>query len=267
MDKTPAALPVVDTAGSPSLADSLSGAFDPVRLRADRLAKVREMMHRTGLTAVVLFDPFNQRYATGSRNMFGYFLRNSTRYVYVPLDGPVILFEYPGSQHVSTWLETIDEARTSKVVWSSVNQKDTATARPFAGEIAELAKARGDGRPRVGLDRCFHMQALALQEHGVEVVDCQADLLHTRRLKTPDEIACLALSMSASEAAVAAVERAIRPGVSENDLFAEMYRETIAGGGEFIETRLLASGPRSNPWFQEASDRRVRPTELVLLDT
>jgi Xaa-Pro aminopeptidase len=46
-----------------------------------------------------------------------------------------------------------------------------------------------------------------------------------------------------------------------------MYQSVIAGGGEFIETRLLSSGPRTNPWFNEASSRKVRPGELVALDT
>jgi len=46
-----------------------------------------------------------------------------------------------------------------------------------------------------------------------------------------------------------------------------MYGEVIRQGGEFIETRLLTSGPRTNPWFSEASGRRVRPGELVALDT
>jgi Xaa-Pro aminopeptidase len=46
-----------------------------------------------------------------------------------------------------------------------------------------------------------------------------------------------------------------------------MYHEVIRQGGEFIETRLLSSGQRTNPWFNEASGRRVRPGELVALDT
>ena len=43
---------------------------------------------RPATARVVLFDPYNQRYATGSRNMFGYFLRNSTRYFFIPAEGP-----------------------------------------------------------------------------------------------------------------------------------------------------------------------------------
>ncbi len=253
--------------GAQLISDCQPGAFDPVALRAGRLRRLREMMRADGLAAVVLFDPYNQRYATGSRNMFGYFLRNSTRYIYVPAEGNIVLFEYPGSAHISTCLETIDENRTSKVVWSSVNSRDQQTASPFAAEIADLVRADGGGETRIGLDRCFHLHALALEEQGLTVEDCQQRLLHTRRLKTPEEIACLTMSMSGTEAAVARVEEAIAPGVSENELFAHMYQGVIEGNGEFIETRLLSSGPRTNPWFNEAGGRRVRAGDLVALDT
>ncbi|MGD8710360.1 MAG: Xaa-Pro peptidase family protein [Ectothiorhodospiraceae bacterium] len=247
--------------------DSVPTAFDPKALRAGRLRRLREMMAEKGYAAVVLFDPYNQRYATGSRNMFGYFLRNSTRYIYVPLEGPVILFEYPGSAHVSTWLETIDESRTSKVVWSAVNQRDNLNSDPFAREIADLVRQHGGGNLHVGLDRCSHILALSLEAQGLTVGDCMQDTLHCRRLKTPEEVACLAQSMAATEGAVADVEAAIKPGVSETDLFATMYGSVIRNGGEFIETRLLNSGPRTNPWFNEASDRIVRPGELVAMDS
>lgn len=266
MNPQPPAPPVVPS-GPAFAGDAIPTAVDPERLRGERLARLRAMMAEQDYAAVVLFDPYNQRYATGSRNMFGYFLRNSTRYLFVPQQGPVILFEYPGSAHVSTCLETIDEARTSKVVWSSVNQRDGAVARPFAQEIAELLRERGGAGGKLGLDRCSHILAVALQAEGVTVEDCQQHILHARRIKTRDEIACLALSMAGCEAAVDAMAREIRPGVSETELFAKMYGEVIAGGGEFIETRLLSSGPRTNPWFAESSDRRLRPGELVAMDT
>jgi Xaa-Pro dipeptidase len=38
-------------------------------------------------------------------------------------------------------------------------------------------------------------------------------------------------------------------------------------GGEWIETRLLSSGGRTNPWFQECDDRVIRPGDLVSFDT
>jgi Xaa-Pro aminopeptidase len=249
------------------ISDTEPNSVDTRRLRAGRLANLRSMMREKEYAALLLFDPNNQRYATGSRNMFGYFLRNSTRYFFVPTEGPIILFEYPQSAHVSTCLETVQEARNSKIVWSSVAGRDADTASPFAAEIADLVRQYGRGSKKLGLDRCGHLQALALERAGCNVTDCQQEILHTRRIKNDEEIACLRLSMAASESAVATVREAVRPGVSEQELFALMYGEVIRQGGEFIETRLLTSGPRTNPWFSESSGRRVRPGELVALDT
>ncbi len=242
-------------------------SVDTLKLRAGRLTRLRDMMREKDYAALLLFDPFNQRYATGSRNMFGYFLRNSTRYFFVPTEGPIILFEYPQSAHVSTCLETVQEARRSKIVWSSVLGHDVDTAGTFALEIADLVREHGRGSRKVGLDRCGHLLALALQREGCTVTDCQQEVLHVRRIKTDEEISCLRLSMAAAEFAVAGVREAVRPGVSEQELFALMYGEVVRHGGEFIETRLLSSGPRTNPWFNEASGRRARPGELVVLDT
>jgi Xaa-Pro aminopeptidase len=247
--------------------DTEPASVDTLALRSGRLARLRAMMREQEYAAVLLFDPFNQRYATGSRNMFGYFLRNSSRYFFVPTEGPIILFEYPQSAHVSARLETVAEIRHSKIVWSSVAGRDAQTARPFAQEIADLVREFGGGSRKVGLDRCGHLLALALESQGCEVMDCQQQILHVRRIKTAEEVACLKLSMAACEFAVAAVRDAVKPGVSEQELFALMNEQVIRHGGEYIETRLLTSGARTNPWFAESSVRRVRPGELVALDT
>jgi Xaa-Pro aminopeptidase len=258
---------VADAAGGMWLSDTEPPFIDTRLLRQERLERLRAWMSEAGYGGVVLFDPYNQRYATGSRNMFGYFLRNSTRYFFIPTQGPIVLFEYPQSYHVSLPLETVDEARPSKLAWSSVSGRDDETAGPFADEIIDLLKTHGRGSMKLGLDRCGHLQALALERRGADVKDCQGEILTVRAVKTPQEIRCLIESMSGAEAAVAAVREAIRPGVSENELFAVMYHEVIRQGGEFIETRLLSSGQRTNPWFNEASGRKVRPGELVALDT
>jgi Xaa-Pro aminopeptidase len=256
-----------DTSNGMWLSDTEPPAVDTKKLRDGRLAKLRTWMKQAGYGAVLLFDPYNQRYATGTRNMFGYFLRNSTRYFFVPASGPIILFEYPQSYHVSAVVETVNETRPSKLVWSSVSGRDGETAGTFAGEIADLMRQYGGGSKKVGLDRCSHLQALALEKLSLTVTDCQGELLAVRAIKTPEEIQCLQVSMTGAESAVAAVRDAVRPGITENELFAVMYHEVIRQGGEFIETRLLSSGQRTNPWFNEASGRRVRPGELVALDT
>ncbi len=256
-----------DTSNGMWLSDTEPPAVDTKKLRDGRLARLRAWMAQAGYGGIILLDPYNQRYATGTRNMFGYFLRNSTRYFFIPVSGPIVLFDYPQSYHVSAVVDTVSEVRPSKLVWSSVSGRDNETAGPFAAEIAELMRAHGGGSTKVGMDRCSHIQALALEKRGLQVVDCQGEILAVRAIKTPEEIQCLQISMTGAESAVAAVRDAVRPGVTEIDLFAVMYHEVIRQGGEFIETRLLTSGQRTNPWFNEASGRRVRPGELVALDT
>jgi Xaa-Pro aminopeptidase len=250
-----------------SLADTEPTTFDPVRLRRERLKRVRKMMSDEGYAGCVLLDPFNQRYATGTRNMFQYFLRNSTRYLFIAANGPVVLFDYPGSAHVSEVVETVDESRTSKLVWSSITGKELESAGVFADEIAELIGSYGTGNKRVGLDRCSYGVASALLKRGCTPIDFQEDMIQVRAVKTDDELACLKLSMISTEEGVYNLRAAIRPGITEQALFARLYSTVIETGGDFIETRLLSSGHRTNPWFNEASDKKVRSGDLVALDT
>jgi Xaa-Pro aminopeptidase len=249
------------------LSDTEPPSVDTKKLRDGRLRRLRAWMAKAGYGGVLLYDPYNQRYATGTRNMFGYFLRNSTRYFFIPTTGPIVLFDYPQSYHVSSVVDTVDEVRPSKLVWSSVSGRDGETAGSFGAEIAELMRQHGNGSTKIGMDRCTLLQANALQSHGLEVADCQGEILAVRAVKTPEEIQCLHISMTGAESAVAAVREAMKPGITENELFAVMYYEVIRQGGEFIETRLLSTGQRTNPWFNEASGRRLRPGELVALDT
>jgi Xaa-Pro aminopeptidase len=250
-----------------SLADTEPTSFDPVRLRRERLARVRKMMSDNGYAGCVLLDPFNQRYATGTRNMFGYFLRNSTRYFFIAANGPVVLFDYPGSAHCSEVVETVAESRTSKLVWASITGKDAESAGVFADEIADLVRMYGVGNKRVGIDRCSHSMATALIKRGFDPIDFQEDMIRVRAIKTDDEISCLKLSMISTEEGVHNLRAAIRPGITEQALFAKLYSTVIETGGDFIETRLLSSGHRTNPWFNEASDKKVRAGDLIALDT
>ena len=68
------------------------------RLRAYRLDRVRQALESNGLGAVVLFDPCNIRYATGTRNMAVWTLHNHVRCTFVPAQGLPVLFEFGGGR-------------------------------------------------------------------------------------------------------------------------------------------------------------------------
>ena len=89
---------------------------DMKRMRAYRLGRVREQLHAHDLAGIVLFDPINIRYATGSRNMSVWTLHNAARYCFIATEGPVVLFEYGNAFHLADGIETIDELRPA-VSW------------------------------------------------------------------------------------------------------------------------------------------------------
>lgn len=65
----------------------------------------------------------------------------------------------------------------------------------------------------------------------------------------------------------ARMREALRPGITENYLWSILAQTNIELGGEWLECHLLASGGRTNPWYQEASDKLIRSGDLVAFDT
>ena len=78
---------------------------------------------------------------------------------------------------------------------------------------------------------------------------------------------CLQLSVDVADVAVQRMREALVPGMTENQLWSILHQTNIAHGGEWVEARLLASGPRTNPWFQESSNRTIEAGDLVAFDT
>ena len=88
-----------------------------------------------------------------------------------------------------------------------------------------------------------------------------------RAIKGEDEINAMRCAVHATDSAIKVMHDHLEPGVSEQRLWSYLHAENIARGGEWIETRLLSSGPRCNPWYQECSGRIIQNGELVGFDT
>jgi Metallopeptidase family M24 len=125
----------------------------------------------------------------------------------------------------------------------------------------------GGRNRRLAIDRCDPWIAQHLLKRGVELFDAQEPLEQARKIKSAEEIACLRLAMKVCDAGVARLRERLRPGLTENQIWATLHETNIAHGGDFIECRLLASGTRTLPWFQEASHRVVNAGEIVTFDT
>jgi Xaa-Pro aminopeptidase len=238
------------------------------RVEAARLDRVREQAAAHRLSAVILFDPVNIRYACGARNMQVYTARNPSRYLFVPVEGPVVLFEYRSCEHLAADLATIDEIRPAQTIMPLYSgNKHEGFLRTFVAEIEELVARHGVFGRRVGIEAATTGAVLVLDRAGFDVIDAQIPIEKARSVKVPGEIDLIRASLRLTEAAVAAMEARLRPGITEAELWSHLHRALIAGGGDYIETRLLTSGPHTNPWLQETSERVIEPGDLVALDT
>ncbi|MBT5849943.1 MAG: aminopeptidase P family protein [Acidimicrobiaceae bacterium] len=242
--------------------------IDMGAVRAFRLGRVRKQMTRYGVDACLLFDPVNIRYASGSRNMQVFSARNPARYLFVALDGPVILFEFAGCFHLSAGLETIDEIRPATTASYVAAGDDIAESeQAWARQIASLIREHCGAGATVGIERVNAGAALALAAEEFTIVDAQQPVERARAIKSAEELKCVRSSLRATENAVDALRAAIEPGITEQQLWSVLHQAVIAQGGDYVETRLLSAGARTNPWFQEASHNVLGANELVALDT
>ena len=117
------------------------------------------------------------------------------------------------------------------------------------------------------MDRLGAPAYLALARRGVTIRDSGPVTQEARRVKTPQERSLLDLNGAMVMEMLAAFESAIAPGVSERELLAVLADEMIRRGGEYLATNTVCSGPNTNPWRAEATDRRLEPGDLVYVDT
>ena len=245
-----------------------SAAVDPAALYRSRMARLKAEMRSREIPAVVLTDPVNVRYATGARNMQVFSSRNPARYLFVALEGPTILFEFEGCHHLADGLDTIDEVQPAITVsYVAAAERLEEMNRRWTAQVADLLKQHNAGSKRVGVERFNPLAVMALEAEGFEVLDAQEPVERARAIKTPEELPAIRASIAATERAVARLREAIEPGITENQLWSVLHASVIADDCDYVETRLLNSGVRTNPWFQETGGKVIEPGELIALDT
>ncbi len=245
-----------------------SEGIDLAALRRYRQQRVRTEMAKRNIAAVILSDPINIRYATGTRNMQVFSQRNSPARYLLLTDDRSILYEFTGCAHMAKGFATVDEVRpalTASFVAAGpgIVERERAWAREMAATVRELVGADAT----VGLERLNAGASIALGRSGLRIVDAQEPVEMARAIKSDDEIKCIAASLRATEIAVGRLRDAIRPGLTENELWSVLHQSVIAQNGDYCETRLLSSGARTNPWFQETATKVLGENELIALDT
>ena len=241
---------------------------DLPHIRRYRLEEVRKQLRKFDYAGIVLFDPLNIRYATDSTNMQLWVTHNAARYVFVPTDGPVVMFDYSTTGFLSSHSEVVDEIRTATSwFYFTAGDRYEEKAQAWAAEIADLVKLHGAGNIRLAIDRCNPEGLHALNRHGISVHNGEEVMELARLIKCEEEIKAMRCAIHACEVSMEVMRQHMLPGVTEQRLWSYLHAENIARGGEWIETRLMASGVRCNPWFQECSSKIIESGEFVAFDT
>ena len=246
---------------------------DLQEMRRYRWSRLTDHVVARDYGGLLMFDPLNIRYATDSTNMQLCNTHNPFRAVLLCADGYMVIWDYKNSPFLSAFNPLVREARSgADFFYFDRGDKAYDAALVFAAQVRDLIVEHGSGNMRLAADKPMMHAVRALQAQGFEIMEGEEVTEKARSIKGPDEIKAMRCASHACEASVRAMEdfaRANVPGggVSEDDIWAVLHAENIRRGGEWIETRLLASGPRTNPWFQECGPRIVQNNEIVAFDT
>ena len=235
-------------------------------IQRHRVARIRGRLAAADCAAIVLFDPVNIRYATGTRNMQVWTMHNVCRYAVVFEHGDVVLFELGSSSHLARPYAA-DIRPSLSTDFMAVGARGQEMARRWCESMRALLLEKGVGDGRLAIDRADLLLAQESERQQLRLVEGQSVMERARAIKSVDEVEALRRSLHTCERSVAAMRDRLEPGMRESDALAMLIEGSIRRGGEYPETRLLSSGPRTNPWFQETADRVIENGDLLAFDT
>ncbi|MEO9778341.1 MAG: dimethylsulfonioproprionate lyase DddP [Sedimentitalea sp.] len=242
-------------------------------MRDYRWARLTQHLVDRDYGGLLMFDPLNIRYATDSTNMQLWNTHNPFRAVLLCADGYMVMWDYKNAPFLSKFNPLVREQRSgADLFYFDRGDKVDIAADNFANEVRVLMNEHAPGNTRLAVDKVMLHGLYALQAQGFDIKEGEEVTEKSRSIKGPDEILAMRCASHACETAVQAMEEFARAKVpdaevSEDDIWAVLHAENIRRGGEWIETRLLASGPRTNPWFQECGPRIAQPNEIISFDT
>ncbi len=215
-----------------------------------RLARLRSGLEGLGAGAAILHEPDTIRWAVGATSAHVW----PAALIVTPDEAVAVIFASKEAASVATRQVVMPGIRRDREV-----RHYEELAQAAAPWIASLGR---DGRPvAVDLFGAPAWITAALTAAGAPAVDLARLLVRLRRRKEADELAIIEHNVAIADLALAAAGEAIRPGVTELDVYQairhavdEAAGTSVEFGGDFMAgpgggetggaptTRLLASG-------------------------
>ncbi len=237
--------------------------FNQSDLICERHHRLLAIMSEQDIPAVLTSNPINILYATGVRNMTVFSLMGPFRFALILATGSAIMWEFAGCEHLVNGNPVVTDVRPApgiSPIWGASYSEE------IDGFIKDISGLLGDDH-RIAIEG-FDIPVIdAIRDGGIDVSDATGIFSRARLIKQPLEITVMHEAVARVEKAAESVEAAITPGASEIEVWSEFHRHLIATDGEYVSTRLFQSGPRTFPYFQEASPRLMQSGDMVCFDT
>jgi len=257
------ALPALGTMGV-----DFEERVDYRRLHRYRLSRVKQVLEKSDLGALLVFDVNNIRYITSTK--IGEWERDKlSRWALLTRTGEPILWDF-GSAAVhhklyTPWLAP-ENCKAGLIGLRGTVNPAFGLMKQHAEEIASLIREAGVGDMPIGIDIIEPPMMFELQKAGLKVQDGQQVMLEAREIKSADEIALLNRAAAMVDGAYHLIHEQLKPGVRENDIVAEVNKFLYTHGSDDVEAINAISGERCNPHPHNFTDRMIRPGDQAFFD-
>ncbi len=237
------------------------------RLRRERLARIKALLAKSELGAVLCFDMNNVRYITATH--IGTWAQDKiSRFTLLPQNDEPILWDFGSAarhhQLNCPWLG--ERSRPGIPLMRGAMTPEMGRSEEVARKIVIELEKRGLHKEPLGIDVVEPPILFALQKAGITIVDGQQLMSDAREIKTVDEISLLTHSAAMVDAAYYELYRAMKPGMRENEAVGLVAKTLYDLGSEYVEGVNAISGERCSPHPHVFSDRVLRPGDPVYYD-
>ncbi|MDH2900171.1 MAG: Xaa-Pro peptidase family protein [archaeon] len=236
----------------------------------ERFKKLRVLMEKNGMDAVLVSEEVNLTYFAGFRKMspLGTKIRSYLlQFCLLPRDAePILILPLMNRGNAESWSWIQDQR--------FFNNEDPM-------EMVSLAiKEKGLGNSKIGAELGMNMrfegytndfQSLRAKLPNVNYVDASPMIWELRSVKSSSEISCLRKSCDITQKAVNAGFRSIRTGMTETELLRELYRGALDAGAADLPLKLyfwIRSGP-SRYLMRDSRPsalKKIESGDLVIVD-
>ena len=240
-----------------------------IREFPNRIDKLRKIMERKELNALLLMNPSNVYYASG----FSPMMSGVPATLLVPYEGEPSLIlpslEVERSRE-SSWIKNI------KYYIPSSSEPGAGAGKPIgsqglAAEIQSLVHAGNLSSATIGIEfshlsvSTFETLRSHLEKTGFK--DVSEDLLDIRSVKDYEEVETLRDSLEIAERGIRTAIELIQPGITEIEVAAEVERTMRrAGSKRTAFDSMIASGLRSGQKLTSARQKKIDSDEFVAID-